>query len=166
MVSTAKDALATDNGQAPDHDLGMAVFLDEWMTAKRVRNAELAHFLECDRSLVGLWRKKKRALTNINWINKICEYLDITPEQLAQKPSKSSTPVRVSKGLESETVRSAEGAESTEGIEMVIKRTDLHVLVEEMPDDLLDTAVSLMNRLKGTRGPKPSHPSKRGSTKA
>jgi DNA-binding Xre family transcriptional regulator len=166
MVSTAKDTLATDNGQPPDHDLGMAVYLDEWMTFKKARNADLARYLNCDRSLVGMWRKRKRALTNVNWINGICEFLEITQEQLAQKPPKSLTSVRVSKGFESDTVLSAKGAESTEVIEMVIKRTDLHAAIEELPDDLIDTAVNLINRLKGARGPKPPHPSRRGSTKA
>lgn len=165
-MSTAKDTLATDNRQTADHDLGMAVYLDEWMTLKRVRNADLARYLKCDRSLVGLWRNKTRPLTNINWINGICEFLDIATEQLSQKPSKSSTSVMVPKGVGSHDASAAGAAAETEGIEMIEKRTDLHAAIEELPDDLIDTAVSLINRLKGLRGPKPPHPSKRGSTKA
>jgi DNA-binding Xre family transcriptional regulator len=144
----------------------MAVYLDEWMTLKRARNADLARFLKCDRSLVGLWRHKTRPLTNINWINGICEFLEITPEQLSQKPPKSLTSVIVPKGVASHDVPAAEGAADTVGLEMIEKRTDLHVAIEELPDDLIDTAVSLINRLRGLRGPKPPHPSKRGSTKA
>jgi hypothetical protein len=165
-MSTAKDTLATDNGQAPDQDLGMALYLDEWMTLKRVRNADLARALECDRSLVGLWRAKKRALTNINWINGICEFLEITPAQLSKMPPKSHVSLGTSKGLQSDNDPSAEGAEPIEGIEMIEKRIDLHAAIEELPDELVDTAVSLINRLKGLRGPSPTRPTKRGSTKA
>ncbi len=166
MVSTAKDTLATDNGQTPAHDLGMALYLDEWMTLKRVRNVELARALDCDRSLIGLWRKKKRALTNVNWINGICAFLEITPEQLSQKPPKSGEKLGTQKGFESDTVPSAEGAEHIEGIEMIEIRTDLHAEIDHLPDHLIPTALRLIERLKGLKGPTPPHPSKRGSTKA
>jgi DNA-binding Xre family transcriptional regulator len=164
-MSTAKDTLATDNGQTPDQDLGMALYLDEWMTYKRVRNVDLARALGCDRSLVGLWRKKARPLTNINWINGICEFLDISPGQLAKMPPKGQELLASSKGVRSDTEPSAKEAESTEGIEMIEKRTDLHAAIDDLPDHLVPTAQRLVDRLMGLRGPTPPHPTKRGSTK-
>jgi hypothetical protein len=165
-MSTAKDTLATDNGQTPDQDLGMALYLDEWMTFKNARNADLARYLKCDRSLVGHWRNKTRPLTNVNWINGVCQFLDITQEQLAQKPPKSTTSVRVPKGVLSENEPSAEGVESIEGIEMLEIITDLHAAIDELPPHLVPTALRLIERLKGVKGPVPPHPTKRGSTKA
>lgn len=165
-MSTAKDTLPTDNGQTPAHDLGMALYLDEWMTLKKVRNAELAHELGCDRSLVGLWRKKKRPLKNIDWINGICEFLGITPEQLSKMPPKSHDLLGTRKGTLSDTEHTAEMAEPIEGVEMLEKRTDLHAAIDDLPDHLVPTAQRLVDRLMGLAGPTPPRPTKRGSTKA
>jgi DNA-binding Xre family transcriptional regulator len=144
----------------------MAMYLSEWLEHKRIKGTELADQIGCSRSLVSKWVTKSRALTNITWINKICEFLNITPEQLAQKPPKSSTSVIVSKGVESHSEHTADVAVPPEGIEMIEKRVSLHESLEELPDELLDTAASLINRLKGLAGGRSSHPTKRGNTKS
>jgi DNA-binding Xre family transcriptional regulator len=166
MASTAKSALVTDNGQAPPHDLGMAMYLSEWLEHKKVKGTELADEIGCSRSLVSKWVTKTRALTNITWINKICAFLKITPAQLSKMPPKSHDLLGARKGFESDTDASAEGAEPIEGVEMLEQRADLHAEIDELPDHLVPTALRLVERLKGLKGGPTPRPTKRGSTKA
>ena len=142
------------------------MYLDEWMTYKKVQNAELARAIGCDRSYVGLWRKKKRALTNVTWITKICGYLGITQQQLGKMPPKSHGKLGVSSEVVTDSEPTAGEADRSEDIEMIEQRTDLHAAIDDLPDHLIPTAQRLVERLKGLRGPKPSHPSKRGRPKA
>jgi transcriptional regulator with XRE-family HTH domain len=146
-MSTQKDTLATDNVHEPGDDLGMALYLAEWLTFKGIEGAELARRIGCSRSLVSKWVTKQRALRDVNWITKICRVLGITQEQLSKMPPKSHGSLGISSETESDTEGAAGRSASGEGIEMIEKRIKLHESVELIPDDLLDTANSLLERL-------------------
>lgn len=165
-MSTPKPALETESPHVPGQDEVMPLYLKEWRKHRRLTQDQLAEAIGTQKSYVSKWETRDRALRDVNWINKICEVLKIDQKQLSKMPPKSHDSLGTHKGVQYDTERPAAGADPTEGIEMVIKRADLHAAIEELPDDLIDTAVSLINRLKGAKGPSSPHPSKRGSTKA
>jgi transcriptional regulator with XRE-family HTH domain len=161
-MSTRKDTLATDSPHVPKQDADMPLYLADWRKLRGLTGAELADRIGTQRSYVSKWETGERPLRDINWIKKICEVLEISPDDLSKMPAKSGEKVIVSKGVESHSVEAASVADRTEGVEMIEKRMKLHELLEEIPDDLLDTANSIINRLKGLGA---GRPTKRAGTK-
>jgi transcriptional regulator with XRE-family HTH domain len=165
-MSTRKDTLVPDSPQVPDQDADMPLYLKEWRTLRGLTQQQLADRIGTAKSYISKWETKERPLRDINWIKKICEVLKITPDNLYQMPPKSVGKLTPSSGAMPTLEHTASEAVSPEGIEMIEKRVALHESLEELPDELLDTANSLINRLKGLAGSRPPHPSKRGTTKS
>jgi transcriptional regulator with XRE-family HTH domain len=163
--TTPVDTLETDIRHVPDDDQGMALYLKQWREFRGLSPADLARSLGVHRSYVSKWETGERALKDVNRINKICEVLDISQEQLSKMPPKTSPDeVMISSAARSKPIPSDSESEPTEGIKMVNDKIAAITIIGNLPDELASTARKLLESLEQAGAAKRRNPTRRGGT--
>jgi transcriptional regulator with XRE-family HTH domain len=162
-VSTPIDELTADFRQPRDENQGMGFYLAEWRQYRGMKPAVLAKKIGVHRSLVSKWETRERALTNVNHINRICEVLKVSQEDLAKKPPATmSEELMISSEMADNPIHSASEADQSEGNSMVKERIASIQIIGALPPELMPTALQLLQSLRDAVGVPTTRPSPRG----